>query len=116
MTHAMPSRLKSPRSSSNGLRSGLARPTSHAQGSQEAAERRRRLELRDQVEFLERRRKRIGEAPQGAWFELGVFRIEIEVVYSWRQMFRHFEVRLDERSIDNQLRPGVGELLRAPTL
>src|SRR5690242_15273511 len=70
---------------------------------QEAAQLRGRLELRNRLQFFERGRERIGEAPERPGLELFVLRIEIEIVDPPCQVFRHLEFTLDERLINDHL-------------
>src|SRR5262249_29598238 len=63
---------------------GLRRP----HRLQEACQFRRRLILRNRVQFLEGAGKRVGQAPHRPRLELLMNRLEIEVVYSPCQMLR----------------------------
>src|SRR5689334_7121365 len=70
---------------------------------QEAAQLGCRLEFRNRLQFLERRRERIGQAPQRPGLEFFVLRIEIEIVDPPCQVLWHIELALDERLIDDHL-------------
>src|SRR5216684_6525298 len=61
-------------------------------GFKKAPKFRRCPELRDRIEFLERRGKRVRQAPHGSGLELLVLRIEVEFVYSPRQMPRDLQI------------------------
>ena len=67
-------------------------------------------ELRNGVQFLERRRARVGETPDRSRFKLLVFRFEIEIMHSARKMLWSFESVLDESLVDHDLGPNVGQL------
>src|SRR5689334_1051946 len=70
---------------------------------EEAAQLGGRLELRNGLQILERRRERIGQAPKRSGLEFFVLRIEIEIVDPPGEMFRHVEFALDERLINDHL-------------
>ncbi len=60
-------------------------------------------ELRNRIEFLERRCERIRQAPHGSGLELLVLRIEVEFVNPPRQMLRDLQISLDECAVYRQL-------------
>src|SRR5260370_42446228 len=68
-----------------------------------------RPELRDGIQFLERRSERVGEAPDRAWPEFLVLRFEVEVVDRSSQMFLSLQLALHERFEDNDLGGDIGE-------
>lgn len=58
---------------------------------QKLSELRSRLELRNGIQFLERRRKCIREAPDRVRSELFVLWLEVQIVHGARQVFRCFQ-------------------------
>src|ERR1039457_153387 len=79
------------------------RPLS-VEGSEELAEFRGRLELRNGVEDFERGGEGVCEAPESAGSELLVLRVEVVVVDFPHEMSWGFEVAFDERPVDHELR------------
>src|SRR5437773_5563695 len=77
---------------------------------------RRRLELRDRIEFLEGRGEGVREAPHRARLKLLELRVEVEVVDFARQVFRGVQFLFDERSIYKELGVGFRELEVLPGL
>src|SRR5260370_7575427 len=75
-----------------------------------------RPELRDGIQFLERRSERVGEAPDRAWPEFLVLRFEVEVVDRSSQMFRSLQLALHERFVDNDLGGDIDEFAQLPRL
>jgi hypothetical protein len=61
------------------------------------------FELRDWIQFLERRGEGVGEAPDCPWPELLAFRFEVEVMHGRSQMLWSFESAFYERLVDDHL-------------
>ena len=70
---------------------------------------RRRFELWNWIEFLERRGEGVGKAPSGGRRKLLILRIEVEIMHPTRQMFRRFKFRFYEGSINDELRRFIGK-------
>jgi len=68
-----------------------------ADGFKKAPQFRCCLELRDRIEFLERRCERVRQAPHGSGLELLVLRIEIQLVHSPRQASRDVQTPFHEK-------------------
>jgi hypothetical protein len=61
-----------------------------------------RLKLRNGVQFLECRRKRVGQTPDRPRPEFVVLWLEVQVVHSPGQMFWSFQLALHERFADDR--------------
>src|SRR4030095_15836375 len=83
---------------------------------QELSQFRRRLELWNRVEFLERRRKRVGETPNRAQLKFLVLRREVEIMHSPGQVFGRFELTFHESFVDDHLGGDIGEFTPLPGL
>jgi len=55
-----------------------------------------------------RRRERIGETPDCAGLEFLVLRFEVKVVHNAGQVFRSFQLALDECLVDDHFRGDIG--------
>src|SRR5437773_11549759 len=75
---------------------------------------RRRLELRDRIQFLEGRREGVRQAPHRARLKLLELRVEVEVVDFARQVFGGVELLFDKRSIYKELGAGLVNLEAFP--
>ena len=75
-----------------------------------------RPELRDGLQFLEGGCESVRQAPQGAGLEFIVLRVEVQGMNPAVEVVRDLQFRLDEGSVDDELRRGVGELGVAPAV
>jgi hypothetical protein len=73
-------------------------------------------ELRDRIQFLERRRERVGETPDRVWSKILILRFEVQVVNRASEVFGSFQFALDERLINNYFRGDIGEFASLPCL
>ena len=76
---------------------------------------RRRPELWDRIEFLERRCECVRQAPHGPGLEFLVLRIEVELVYLPCQVLRDLQITFDECPVDRQLCRRGRQLFGSPT-
>ena len=74
----------------------------------------RSLELRDRVELLEGTRESVREAPHRPGREFRVLRFEIQPVDFRQQSSRRFQLAVNERGVEDQLRRIVGDLRLPP--
>jgi hypothetical protein len=72
------------------------------------------LELRDGIQFLKRRRERVGETPDRAWSKILILRFEVQVVNRGSEVFGSFQFALDERLTNNYVRGDIGEFALLP--
>ena len=70
---------------------------------QELAQLGRSFELRDRVQFLERRRERVGETPDRPWPEILILRFEVQVMQGPGQVLWRFQLALYESFVDDYL-------------
>src|SRR2546425_9334644 len=87
---------------------------SEVEAVQERPQFRRGLELRDGVEFLERRGEGVRQAPHRSRLEFLQRRIEIPIVDDSGQVFWHLQLAFDECLVDDQLRCYVRDLASLP--
>jgi hypothetical protein len=73
-----------------------------------------RLELRHWVELFECAAKRVRETPHLPGRKFRVLRLEIQPVYFGEQSSRGFELAVNERRVEDQLRRLVGDLRFPP--
>jgi hypothetical protein len=83
---------------------------------QELAQLGRRLELRDGLQFLERRCEGIGQAPDCPRTELLVPRREVQIVHRASKVLGSFELALNERLVDDNLGSDIRQLSSLPGL
>ena len=81
---------------------------------QKAAEFGRCLELRHGIELLERAGKRVREAPHCPSREFRVLRLELEPVDIGQQAPGSFQLAVNERGVEDQLRCVIGDLRFPP--
>lgn len=74
------------------------------------------LELRDRVEFLERTREGVGQAPQCSRSEFLDLRIEILIMNSPGQVFWGVQLALHKSLVDDQFRGLIRKSRRLPRL
>jgi len=74
----------------------------------------RRPELRNRIQERESAGEGVGQAPHGPWRELREWRTEVGFMHAPRQMFRRFELSLNEGAIDDELRIAVIDLVSSP--
>ena len=74
----------------------------------------RRPELRDGIQFLERRRERVRKTPDGPRPEFLILWLEVQIMHRPGQMFGSFQFALDERFVDDHLRGDIGEFASLP--
>src|SRR5258708_34542832 len=72
------------------------------------------LELGDGIEFLERRRERVGKTPDGSRPEFLVLRLEVQVMHAASEMFGSFQLPLDKRLVDDHLGGDVRQFTSLP--
>src|SRR5260370_31967383 len=84
-------------------------------GFQKFAQLRRRLELRDGIQFLECRRERIRETPDRSWSELLVHWPEVKIMHGAGKMLRSLQLRFDERFVDDHLRSDIRQFALLPS-
>jgi hypothetical protein len=73
-----------------------------------------RFELRHWVELLKRAGKCVREAPHGPGREFRVLRLEIQPVDFGEQSSWCFQLAVNERGVEDQLRPVVSDLRLPP--
>jgi hypothetical protein len=81
---------------------------------QELSQLRRGPELRDGVQFLECRSKRIRKTPDRPGPEFLILRLEVEVMDCARQVLWSLEFPLNECFVDDYLRRDIGEFASLP--
>ena len=74
------------------------------------------LELWDRIEFLERARERIGEAPCRPRSEFLDLRIEVQIEDSASQVLRNIQLALHKGPVNDQLHSFVGKARPFPRL
>ncbi len=74
----------------------------------------RRMELRNGIQLLERRRERVRKAPHGPRRELLMLWIEVAIMHDAGQVPGYLKFSFDERSIDDELFRFIRKLACAP--
>ena len=83
---------------------------------EKAAQLGRSFELRHRIELFESACEGIRKAPHRPGRELRVFRLEIQPVDFGQQTSGRFQLAVDERRVEDQLRRVVGDLRLSPRL
>src|SRR5208337_2487721 len=73
-------------------------------------------ELRDWLQFLECRRKRIRQTPDGRRPEFLVLRLEVQIMHGTSEMFRRLQSALDKRLVDGHLGSNICQFTSLPGL